>query len=278
MLAVSMDGQLVVVKGAGDLATGVAYRLHRAGFKIVMTELPRPTVVRRTVSFAQAVFDGSTMVEGVRARLSADGHEALAVADDGDIAVIVDPRASVVHEVRPPVLVDAIVAKRNTGTRIEDAPVVIGLGPGFRADVDVHAVIETNRGHRLGRVILEGEAAPDTGVPAPVDGRGAERVLRAPASGVFMGLAAIGARVREGEVLGYVGRLPVRCPFDGCLRGLIETGLPVVADMKIGDVDPRAAPQHCFTISDKALAIGGGVLEAVFYLVSRRTLRAFAAV
>jgi xanthine dehydrogenase accessory factor len=269
----AMFEELVVVKGAGDLASGVAYRLHQSGFTVVMTEIDQPTVVRRSVSFAQAVFDGTTVVEGVRALLVASPAEALAVANARDVAVLVDPHARVVTQLRPAVLVDAIIAKRNTGTRIDDAPVVIGLGPGFRADVDVHAVIETNRGHRLGRVILDGEAECDTGVPAPVGGRGAERVLRAPADGVFIGAAEIGDHVTSEEVLGYVAGEPVRSPFEGCLRGLIQTGLPVLKGMKIGDVDPRATREHCFTISDKALAIGGGVLEAMLYLLERQPLR-----
>lgn len=269
----AMFEELVVVKGAGDLASGVAYRLHQSGFTVVMTEIDQPTVVRRSVSFAQAVFDGTTVVEGVHALLVASPAEALAVANARDVAVLVDPHAQVVTQLRPAVLVDAIIAKRNTGTRIDDAPVVIGLGPGFRADVDVHAVIETNRGHRLGRVILDGEAEYDTGIPAPVGGHGAERVLRAPADGVFIGAAEIGDHVTSEEVLGYVAGEPVRSPFEGCLRGLIQTGLPVLKGMKIGDVDPRATREHCFTISDKALAIGGGVLEAMLYLLERQPLR-----
>ncbi len=259
--------RLVVIKGAGDLASGVAYRLLRSGFPIVMTELPQPTVVRRTVSFAQAVFDGSADVEGLRARLVGP-DEADGVARAGEIAVVVDPCGGVVARLRPAILVDAIVAKRNTGTALGDAPVTVALGPGFVAPRDVRAVVETNRGHRLGRVILDGSAEPDTSVPAQVDGHGAERVLRAPAAGPFVGLRAIGDQVESGEVLGYVGNAAVRAPFDGCLRGLIQTGVSVEPGMKIGDVDPRAKREHCFTISDKALAIGGGVLEAVLYLLA----------
>ncbi len=263
---------LVMIKGAGDLASGVAYRLVRCGFRVVMTELAQPTVVRRTVAFAQAVFDGHTVVEGVCGRLAGSASEALAVARAREVAVLIDPDGDAVAVLRPSIVVDAIVAKRNTGTRRDDAPVVIGLGPGFRAGVDVHAAIETNRGHRLGRVILNGEAEPDTGVPASVDGRGAERVLRAPAGGVFSGVRLIGDRVAAGEVLGYVADEPLLCPFDGCLRGLLQTGIGVHVGMKVGDVDPRATREHCFTVSDKALAIGGGVLEAALYLLDRRAL------
>lgn len=262
-----MFEHLVIVKGAGDLASGVAYRLFRSGFPVIMTELPQPTVVRRTVAFAQAVFDGCTAVEGVSARLVRTAHEALAVAGARDVAVLVDPEAACVAELRPAVLVDGIMAKRNTGTRCDDAPVVVGLGPGFRAGADVHAVVETDRGHRLGRVILCGEAEPDTGVPAVIGGHGADRVLRAPAGGIFRGLRDIGDRVTAGEVLGHVDGAAIPGPFDGYLRGLIHTGVPVRKGMKVGDVDPRATREHCFTISDKALAIGGGVLEAVLFLL-----------
>lgn len=265
---------LVVVKGAGDLASGVAYRLVRAGWSVVMTELPWPTVVRRTVSFAQAVFDGTTSVEALRGRRAADPREARSIAEHGEVAVLVDPSASSLSWLRPDVLVDAIMAKRNTGTRIDDAPAVIGLGPGFRAAVDVHAVVETNRGHRLGRVILRGEAEADTGVPAAVDGHGADRVLRAPADGVLRAVRDIGERVRAGDVLADVADAPLLCPFDGCLRGLVQSGTLVRGGMKVGDVDPRATRDHCFTISDKALAVGGGVLEAALYLLDRSSLTA----
>lgn len=261
---------LVVIKGAGDLATGVAYRLHRTGFAVVMTEIPQPTVVRRTVSFAQAVFDGETRVEGLRGRLVHNVTEALAVVGERDIAVIVDPFAHVIRELQPAIVVDAIIAKRNTGTHKSDAPVVIALGPGFRADVDAHAVIETNRGHRLGRVILDGEAEPDTGVPGMIDGHGADRVLRSPADGTFIGIREIGDLIRTGEVLGYVAQEAVVGPFNGCLRGIIQTGVEVQKGMKVGDVDSRAQPEHCVTISDKALAIAGGVLEAALFLGARR--------
>lgn len=262
-----MFDDLVIVKGAGDLASGAAYRLFRSGFPVVMTELVCPTVVRRTVAFAEAVFEGRTTVEGVTALLVASPEDALSVARDGAVAVLVDPGAACVARLRPAVLVDAIMAKRNTGTHITDAPVVVGLGPGFRAGGDVHAVVETNRGHWLGRAIFWGEAEPDTGVPAIVGDHGAERVLRAPADGTFAGVRRIGDRVRSGVVLGHVGGAEIRCPFDGYLRGLIHTGVAVRKGMKVGDVDPRATRDHCFTISDKALAVGGGVLEAVLVLL-----------
>lgn len=265
--------ELVVVKGAGDLASGVAYRLVRSGWPVVMTEIRHPTVVRRSVAFAQAVFDGSTAVEDVTGRLTATSAEARAVARAGEVAVLVDPGALCVAELRPLAVVDGVMAKHNLGTRTTDAPIVIALGPGFRAPDDAHAVIETNRGHRLGRVILSGEAEPDTGVPAIVGGHGAERVLRAPADGVFAGTRRIGDDVRTGEILGVVEGATLVAPFDGCLRGILQDGVVVRRGMKVGDVDPRATREHCFTVSDKALAIGGGVLEALLYLLERSAAR-----
>ncbi len=176
---------LVLVKGAGDLATGVAHRLYRSGFRVLMTELAQPTVVRRTVSFAEAIYEGRQEVEGVVCRLASGLEEARAVLERGEIPALIDPAAEIALQLRPQVVVDAIMAKRNCGTRITDAPVVIGLGPGFTAGSDVHAVVETNRGHDLGRVILQGAAEPDTGIPAPISGFAAERLVRSPADGVF---------------------------------------------------------------------------------------------
>ena len=260
---------LVVVKGAGDLATGCVYRLVRAGFPVICTEIAGPTVVRRTVAFAEAILAGEATVEGVRARRAEAVDEALAVAESGDVAVLVDPEGRTVREARPVVLVDAIMAKRNLSTSIDDAPIVVALGPGFTAGVDCHAVIETNRGHNLGRVVWQGRAEPNTGVPGNIGGFAAERLVRAPVDGIFEPARRIGDVVDRGDLLGTVAGQPVRAEIRGVLRGLIREGLAVTAGMKIGDVDPRARPEHCLTISDKSLAIGGGVLEAVLYLVRR---------
>ena len=253
---------LALVKGAGDLATGVSLRLHRAGFSVVMTEIALPTPVRRTVAFAEAVYDGSAVVEDSEAVL-AEGKEDVRVAlAEGKLPVLVDPEAICRVWLNPDVLVDAIIAKRNLGTSLGDAPAVVALGPGFVAGRDCHAVVETMRGHTLGRVIWEGEALPNTGVPGEVGGKAAERVLRAPGTGVFRAVAEIGDMVTSGQVVGYVGDLPLMSSIDGVLRGLLRSGLEVTPGFKTGDVDPRAARNHCFTVSDKALAIGGGVLEA----------------
>lgn len=256
-----------LIKGAGDLATGVALRLFRSGFAVAMTEIARPTVVRRAVAFAEAVYEGRATVEGATAVLVEDLGQIAPVMDAGTIPLVVDPDGAVMPVFRPALLVDAIVAKRNLGTSITDAPAVVALGPGFHAGRDAHAVIETNRGHLLGRVILHGEATPNTGVPGVVGGRSEERVLRAPAPGVFHGALRIGDRVAAGQVVGRVGDAPVQSRLDGVLRGLLHDGLDVDVGAKLGDVDPRAERELCFTVSDKALAIAGGVLEAACALL-----------
>jgi xanthine dehydrogenase accessory factor len=262
-----LEDILVVIKGGGDLATGVIHRLHRVGMQVVVTELAQPTVIRRAVAVASAVFEGQVEVEGLVAQLAESDHEIHAALAAGQVPVVVDPRGEVIARLRPTAVVDAIMAKRNTGaTAITDAPIVIGLGPGFTAGVDVHAVIETNRGHHLGRVILSGSAEPHTGVPGSTAGFTVERVLRAPCDGTFTGKRRIGDAVEAGEVVASVAGEPVVAKVSGVLRGLLADGLPVRAGMKVGDVDPRGVREHCFTISDKARAIGGGVLEAILYL------------
>lgn len=258
---------LALVKGAGDLASGVALRLWQAGFAVVMTELARPTVIRRPVSFAEAVYAGQVVVEGVTAVRARPEDDLPALLRDRHIPVVVDPQAAVRQRLRPAVLVDAVVAKRNTGTGIRDAPAVIALGPGFRAGTDVHAVIETRRGHTLGRVITEGEAIANTGVPGVVNGFGEERVLRAPCAGVFREARRIGDRVAAGETVAHVEGIPVVAAISGVLRGLLHGGLPVTEGFKVGDVDPRGERDYCFLVSDKALAVGGGALEAACRLL-----------
>jgi xanthine dehydrogenase accessory factor len=259
---------LVIVKGGGDLGTGVAYRLHRAGMRVVVTEQAQPTVIRRAVAFATAVYEGEIEFEGVVARRAQDASEAMRFLGEGLVPVVVDPNVTLRHRLKPTAIVDAIIAKRNLGTTIHDAPIVVALGPGFTAGVDVHAVVETKRGHYLGRVILEGQAAPDTAVPGAVMGYKRERVLFSPAEGPFRAERHIGDRVTEGQVVAYVGDAPVKANISGVLRGLLTEGLPVREGMKIGDIDPRGVVEHCFTISDKALSVGGGVLEAILYFLA----------
>ncbi len=254
---------LVLIRGGGDLASGVASRLAHCGFPVVITELAQPLMVRRTVCFGEAVYAGEVTVEDLRARRVAGVRAARAALAAGVIPVLIDEAGACRAELAPRVLVDAIMAKRNTGTRLDDAELVIGLGPGFTAGIDCHAVIETNRGHWLGRTIWAGQAEPDTGTPGEIAGRRAERVLRAPADGALTAQAAIGDRVVPGQVLAAVNGAPIQAQVAGVLRGLLHPGLVVKAGVKVGDVDPRAEPAHCFTVSDKSLAVGGGVLEAI---------------
>ena len=259
----------VIIRGAGDIATGIALRLHRAGFQIIMTDLPQPTSIRRTVCFSEALRLGEVLVEDVRARRTDSAREALDIAGTGEIAVVADPTCAVLRELYPAALVDAILAKRNLGTSRDMASVVIGVGPGFTAGEDCHAAVETMRGHTLGRVIYCGSPIPNTGVPGIIGGYGAERVMRSPAAGVFEPKMQIGQMVKAGEVAAVVNGQPMLCTIDGCLRGLLQEGLTVPAGMKCGDIDPRCQQSHCFQASDKALAVGGGVLEALLHFGCR---------
>ena len=255
----------VVIRGAGDLASGVALRLWRAGMDVVLLDVAKPTAIRRTVAFSEAIVHGEQTVEDVTARLAtAETVEETLAA--GYIPVLVDPEGRSVPKLKPDALVDAILAKRNLGTEIRDAPVVIGVGPGFTAGVDCHAVVETMRGHSLGRVIREGSAIPNTGIPGLIGGFAGERVLRAPAAGLFHPLRDIGDAVTEGEILATVEGKPIIATLTGTLRGILPEGTEVFPGMKAGDIDPRCQRSHCFTASDKALAVGGGVLEAILAL------------
>ena len=272
-----MQNYLVAVKGAGDLATGVIHRLCRAGFAVVASELPEPTVVRRTVAFAEAVALGQITVEDVTARLASSLEEVQAAIAAGQVPIVVDPAGTLLKQMHPAVLVEATLSKYNSGVTINDAPVVIALGPGYEAGKDVHAVIETNRGHNLGRVYLHGGAEPNTGVPGAIAGYTSERLLRAPCAGRLYAVRHIGDLVEAGETVAVVsinetnsaGAVPVTAAISGILRGLVRDGLHVSGGMKVGDIDPRAAREHCFTISDKSRAIAGGVLEAILYLLNK---------
>lgn len=261
---------LVLIKGAGDLATGTALRLYRAGFSVIMTDLEQPTAVRRSVAFCQCIYDGACAVEGVTARRAAGAEEAGRVLTAGEIPVLADPAAEILHALPFDALVDAILAKRNTGTRITDAPVVLALGPGFAAGTDCHGVVETMRGHDLGRLLTRGSAAPNTGVPGDVGGYTTQRIIRVPADGAFEPLAAIGQRVEEGQPVARVAGRTACAQLTGVVRGMLPAGLAVTAGMKAGDIDPRCEYEHCFTVSDKARAVGGGVLEGLLYFQSRR--------
>jgi xanthine dehydrogenase accessory factor len=254
----------ILIRGAGEMATGCACRLHRSGFfRILMTEIQKPLAVRRKVSFSEAVYEQSWTVEEVTAERIDSVEAAHALWERRLIAVIVDPLTSSKNILKPDILIDAILAKKNTGVSMEDAPLVIALGPGFRAGKDAHYVIETNRGHNLGRIISDGCACANTGSPGDIMGHTVSRVLRAPADGTFETDLSIGDRVTESHTIGYVSGRPVKAGLSGVLRGLIRPGTPVRLNLKIGDIDPRDNPEYSDTISEKAGAIGGAVLEAV---------------
>jgi xanthine dehydrogenase accessory factor len=254
---------LVVVRGAGDIATGVIIRLARSGFRVLALEMPKPTVIRTTVSFAQAIYDGTCVVEGITAAATDSFFQAKTLMDEGNIPVMADPEGLMVPKFKPNILVDAIIAKKNLGTSIDDAPLVIGLGPGFSAGSDVDMVIETNRGHDLGRVITVGSAAENTGVPGTIEGEDWQRVLRAPEQGVFTTEHKIGDLVQADEVIGTCADKKVLATIPGVIRGLLSDGLYVTKGFKIGDIDPRGDASYCYRVSDKARAIAGGVLEAI---------------
>ena len=257
---------LVVIRGAGDIASGIALRLFRAGMQVVMCDLTVPTSIRRTVCFSEAIRLGETSVEGVRGVLCADAAAARMAAAAGNVAVLVDPEAACVRDLAPDALVDAILAKRNLGTTRDLAPIVIGVGPGFTAREDCDAAVETMRGHYLGRVYYEGSPIPNTAVPGLIGGYAGERVMRAPADGAFEPCVEIGAQVAAGDVCATVAGEPMRATIDGVVRGLLQAGVPVHKGMKCGDVDPRCHPEYIESASDKALAVGGGVLEAILAL------------
>ncbi|WP_432664001.1 selenium-dependent molybdenum cofactor biosynthesis protein YqeB [Wukongibacter baidiensis] len=261
-----MFNGIVVLRGGGDLATGIAHKLFRSGFKILVLEIEKPTMVRRTVSFGEAIFDGQAMVEGVKAIRAYNIEEIFRIWNDGCIPIIVDKECEILDEIDVKVLVDATLAKRNLGTHKEMAPITIGVGPGFDAGIDVDVVIETSRGHDLGKLIFEGSAIPDTGVPGEILGYGRERVLRSPCDGIIENVLKIGDMVKKDQVVAYVNKEEVKATIDGVLRGLVKDELKVKKGLKIGDIDPRGEKEYCYTISDKARAIGGAVLEAILYL------------
>lgn len=260
--------QVILVRGGGDLASGVIHRLYRCGYRVLVLESERPSAIRRMVSFCEAVYDGEAFVEGVLSRRVENLSQCEKVWDMKEIPVLVDPEGKAIQELlkegRTGALVDAILAKKNLGTRRDMAPFTIGLGPGFCAGDDVDVVIETMRGHDLGRIIEEGWAIPNTGVPGLVGGAGSKRVIHSPAEGKIKNQASIADLVTEGQVIAYVGETPVKASLTGVLRGIIRDGYPVFSGMKIADIDPRKEEkENCYSISDKARCIAGGVLEAL---------------
>lgn len=258
-----MNSLRILVRGGGDLASGVVIRLHRAGWQVLVAELERPLVVRRYVSFARAVYDGEVTVEEVRARRVDDLAGAVRALEERVVPVVVDPQLACLPGFAPRVLVDGRMTKRPPEVGMDVAPLVIGLGPGFTAGQDCHAVIETNRGPFLGRVIWAGQAQPDTGIPERVGEFRMERVIRAPVEGVLEVVTDIGQKVAQGTVLARIGEQIVLAPFDGLVRGMAQHGLRVRQGEKIGDVDPRGDERLSWLVSDKALSVAGGVLEAI---------------
>lgn len=273
-----MKKHLVIVRGGGDLATGVIQALQRAGFQLLALEVPDPSAIRRQVALSEAVYDGSAVVEDITARLCRSGQAIEKAWRSGEVPILIDPQGKSIAELKPWAVVDAILAKKNVGTTRNMAPHTIALGPGFTAGVDVDVVIETKRGHNLGRLIYKGEAAPNTGIPGMIAGFGKERVIHSPSSGYFYGLTVIGDMVEKGRPIGVITQealpdgvkpavamgIPVQATLTGLLRGMIRSTYPVVSGFKIADIDPRKDElKNCFTISDKARCLGGAVLTAL---------------
>jgi xanthine dehydrogenase accessory factor len=253
----------IVIKGGGDLGSGIAWRLHRSKFQVLITDIEQPTTIRRTVAFASAIYDGAITVEGIRGQRIYQCNDIERVWRLGELPVIEDNSGQFARKIKPDVLVDATLAKKNMGTLLTDAPLVIALGPGFTTSMDCHAIVETNRGHNLGRVIWNGKAEVNTGIPGSVAGESSRRVLLAPISGMFKPMVEIGSFVSKDQVVAYVDEVSILAKLSGVVRGMLHSDLIVSSGMKIGDIDPRGNQVNCFTISDKALAVAGGVLEAI---------------
>ncbi len=265
--------KLIIVRGGGDIATGTIYKLKNCGFPVLVLEAEQPSAIRRPVAFCEAVYGGTQTVEDMTVTLAHDLDEAVSLLEKGELPILVDPKGEAIEKLKPFAVVDAILAKKNLGTHREMAPITIGLGPGFTAgeNGDVHAAIETMRGHDLGRIIYNGSALPNTGIPGDVGGYTKERVIHSPAAGLLKPVKIIGGSVKKGETIAYIeneqGRIAVEATMDGLLRGLIRQDYPVKSGMKIADIDPRYSEyKNCFTISDKARCIGGAVLEAILNL------------
>ncbi len=253
----------ILIRGGGDLGSGIAFRLYRVGWNIVITEVSKPLVLRRTVSFANAIYERVVEVEGIRAKHIINPIEIHECLNQRTIPVVISPDSHIFENYVPDVVVDARLLKKEVDYALNKLPMIIGLGPGFEVGKNCHAVIETNRGHYLGRVIWSGSAMKDTGTPGTVNDKGKERVLRAPISGIISSGLPIGTIVKKDEIIGLVDGTPISAPFDGCLRGLMHDGIEVQQGMKIGDLDPRPDNKLTQFISEKALAIAGGVLEAI---------------
>lgn len=262
---------LVIVRGGGDIATGTIYKLYQCGFRVLVLETENPSAIRRNVAFSEAVYNGTQKVEGLTCTLAKTVEEAVSLLEQGKLTMLIDPSGDCIRQLCPMAVVDGILAKKNLGTHKDMASITVALGPGFTAGVDVDAVIETMRGHSLGRVIYEGEAIKNTGIPGVIAGFSKERVIHCPAAGVMRNVKKITDTVEKGETIALIetkeGDIPVIATIDGLLRGLIRDGYPVTKGFKISDIDPRLQEfENCFTISDKARCIAGGVVEAILHL------------
>lgn len=261
---------LIIVRGGGDLATGTIYKLYQCGFPVLVLEVPRPSAIRRNAAFSEAVYEGKQTVEDVSCYLAESIADAERLLTEGKLTMLVDPKGEAITWLKPLAVVDAILAKKNLGTNRSMAPITVALGPGFEAGTDVDAVVETQRGHNLGRVLWQGKAAPNTGIPGIIGGYGKERVIYSPAAGILRNVCRITDTVKKGQIIAVIEtdteKIPVIATLDGLLRGLIRDGYPVPEGFKIADIDPRIEEyNNCFTISDKSRCIAGGVVEAILH-------------
>lgn len=261
-----MFDNVIIIRGGGDIASGIIQKLYRSGFKVLVLEVSNPTSIRRTVCYSEAIYEGTITIEGITSILVKNTKETENAWNEDKIPVIIDPKGYYIDIVKPKVLIDAILAKKNLGTKIDMADITIALGPGFEAGKDVHIVIETMRGHNLGRLIFEGHAIPNTGIPGEVKGFAKERVIYSPSNGSIESIKKIGDVVKAGEVIARINDTKILATIDGLLRGIIRNGSTVWEGLKIADIDPRLSENiNCYTISDKARSIAGGVLEAILY-------------
>ena len=265
--------KIIIVRGGGDIASGTINRLHNMGFKVLVLEIPNPNFIRRKVCYGEAVYEGEFTLENAVSKFAHNLEEIYSIWEEGKIPVYIDPDMKILQEIHPDALVDGILAKKNLGMSKDLAPITIALGPGFEAGKDADAVIETNRGHNLGRIIYEGRASENTGIPGIINGYGRERVIYAPASGILKIVHDIGSVVKKDEIIAYIDDKPVYASLTGLIRGMIREGSFVKEGLKISDIDPREEElKNCYTISDKARTISGGVVEALFYLMNRLTV------
>ena len=276
--AIKIMNNLIIVRGGGDIATGTIYKLYQCGFDVLILETEHPSAIRRNVAFSEAVYEKIQTVENITCTLAEDVSQAIGLLEQKKLPVLVDPQGESIFVLKPFAVVDAILAKKNLGTNKQMAPITIALGPGFVAGADVDAVIETKRGHSLGRVIYQGKAIENTGIPGMIAGYAKERVIHSPAEGIFRNVKKITDTVRQGEVIAVVEhgdkQIPVKASINGLLRGLLRDGYPVTEGFKIADIDPRIEEyKNCFTISDKARCIAGGVLEALLHLQRQFEMR-----